>query len=149
VDVLRIRPPVIAGIYLLLAWVLDRILHLPRIIAWPYRLLGLVVLAAGISLMGWALRAFAARGTTHDVHGTPTALVSSGPFSFSRNPMYVGLSAALSGIGILIGTIPFLLVPIVFLLTMNALFIPLEEKKLASIFGQEYLDYKRRVRRWF
>ena len=58
------------------------------------------------------------------------------------------MSVLLLGIAVLVGSLPVLLVPLVFFLTMNAVFIPMEEERLERLFGQEYLAYKHRVRRW-
>ncbi len=51
-------------------------------------------------------------------------------------------------VAILVGAIPVFLAPLAFFLTINAVFIPREEERLECIFGQEYLKYKNRVRRW-
>ncbi len=78
----------------------------------------------------------------------PTALVTTGPFRFSRSPMYLGVTCLLLGIALLVGTLPLFLAPVAFALTMNASYIPREERNLERQFGQEYMDYKNRVRRW-
>lgn len=145
---LRIRPPILAGLYLLTALGLHFLLPGTRIVYSPHPFLGIAILGAGVFLTGWALRLFKQKGTTHNPHGMPTTLVTAGPFRFSRNPMYVGVSLVLSGIAIFVGTTPLFLAPVAFFVTMNAVFIPREEKVLERIFGQAYIDYKNRVRRW-
>jgi len=71
-----------------------------------------------------------------------------GPFKFSRNPMYIGLVNVSLGVSLLFGTVIFLLAPILLFLTLNFYNIPYEEKKMEKIFGKEYLEYKKKVRRW-
>lgn len=145
---MRIRPPILAGLYLVAALGLHYLFPGMRIVYSPHPFLGITILGAGVFLAGWALRLFKKKGTTHNPHGMPTALVTAGPFRFSRNPMYVGVSLVLSGIAIFVGTVPVFLAPVAFFVTMNAVFIPREEKVLERIFGQAYIDYKNRVRRW-
>ncbi len=145
---LRIRPPVLAGLYLLAALGLQSLFPGAKIIEWPYTLLGIVILGTGVSLTGCALTLFRKKGTTHVPHGMPTALVTAGPFRVTRNPMYLGVSCVLLGVAVLVGTLPVFLAPLAFFATMSAVFVPREEKTLERIFGQEYLNYKNRVRRW-
>ncbi len=77
-----------------------------------------------------------------------SALVVEGPFTYSRNPMYLGIVLILLGIAVLFGTATPLLVipPFVWLITTR--FIVKEEEALAQRFGQDYAEYKQRVRRW-
>lgn len=120
----------------------------PVLIGPPYHALGFAMLGLGVLLVRWALVLFHRKGTTFEPHGSPTALVATGPFRFSRNPMYVGMTFALVGVATVVGKLlPFLAAP-AFVLTMHAHFIPLEEEELERLLGQEYLDDKRRVRRW-
>jgi protein-S-isoprenylcysteine O-methyltransferase Ste14 len=106
------------------------------------------VVVGGAALGIWALRTFHHRGTTHDPFGTPTSLVTTGPYRFSRNPMYVALTTVLVGVGLLVGTLPLLLVPVAFALLIHLLYVPYEEAKLEALFGEPYRDLRRRVPRW-
>lgn len=75
-------------------------------------------------------------------------LVGTGPFRLSRNPMYLGMASALTGLGILLGSVlPFLVLP-AFMLVIQRMFIVHEEAQLAERFGAEFEDNSRRVRRW-
>jgi protein-S-isoprenylcysteine O-methyltransferase Ste14 len=77
-----------------------------------------------------------------------TAIVTAGPYRFTRNPIYVGFTLIYIGVGFWTNTIwPFLLLPFI-LLVMQFGVIAREEVYLQRIFGDEYLAYKRRVRRW-
>ncbi len=144
----RIRPPILAGLYLLGALGLHYAFPVWKIVRPPYHLLGVIVLGAGIGVTGRALTLFKEAGTTHNPYGIPVALVTTGPFRFTRNPMYLGVTSVLLGIAILIGTLPLFLAPLLFFLTIHTVFIPDEERTLERIFGQQYVDYKSRVRRW-
>jgi protein-S-isoprenylcysteine O-methyltransferase Ste14 len=75
--------------------------------------------------------------------------VTSGPFRFSRNPMYLGMLSWLIGLAVLLGSLIVFLFPILFFLLANFLVIPLEERDMKRIFKERFIEYKRRVRRWF
>ena len=75
-------------------------------------------------------------------------MVTSGVFRFTRNPMYMGFTLILFGAAVLFGTLsPFLVIPF-FMALIERRFIRTEEKMLELKFGQAYLDYKKKVRRW-
>ena len=78
----------------------------------------------------------------------PTALVLSGPFTFTRNPMYLGMVLILTGIAVWKASWPMFIAPPAFFLIINSFFLPYEERKMERIFGKQYLDYKKQVRPW-
>ena len=144
---MRIRPPFIALGFLLIALILHFIFPI-RLIYFPYNLIGIVFLG-GIFLIKRAQVFFKKKGTPKHPFQKPKALVTDGPFKFTRNPMYLGLSLISLGIAFLSGSFYLFFVPIAFFLTINFAFIPREEKILEELFGEEFLDYKKQVRRWF
>jgi protein-S-isoprenylcysteine O-methyltransferase Ste14 len=75
-------------------------------------------------------------------------LHTSGAFSWTRNPMYLGISVALVGAAIASNCWWHLLLPAINALIMHVYYIPIEERELEKEFGEKYLDYKRRVPRW-
>ena len=75
-------------------------------------------------------------------------MVKGGLFCFSRNIMYLGMVIMLLGIAIFSGSLIIFLVPVAFFITMNTLVIPHEENDLEQAFGEDYINYKKRVRRW-
>jgi protein-S-isoprenylcysteine O-methyltransferase Ste14 len=80
--------------------------------------------------------------------GSSTCLVRSGVYTFTRNPMYLGFLLVLIGWAIFLSNaLAFLLLP-AFILYMNRFQIEPEERALASLFAQEFVAYKSRVRRW-
>jgi protein-S-isoprenylcysteine O-methyltransferase Ste14 len=143
-----IPPPVFALAYLVLAAVVDRATGADRLVPAPFHLLGVAGVLAGAGLVARALRVFRRAGTTHVPGERPSALVESGPYRRTRNPMYLGIGLALLGLAALIGSWPFFLVPPAFALTVDRLFIPREERALDEAFGHRFRDYRRRVRRW-
>lgn len=77
-----------------------------------------------------------------------SSLVTSGVYQFTRNPMYVGLFCVLMAYGIFLANIYILLVPFVFAAFISYFQIRPEERALEKIFGDEFIDYKQKVRRW-
>ena len=77
-----------------------------------------------------------------------TKLITVGIYKFSRNPMYLGLLLVLLGISIIINLIGgFFLIPL-FILYLNLFQIIPEENAMVNLFKDEFLDYKKNVRRW-
>jgi protein-S-isoprenylcysteine O-methyltransferase Ste14 len=118
------------------------------VVTQPYSYLGIVVMLLGLALMTWAAMLFRKAGTSFQLQGGGSILVTSGPFQFSRNPMYLGMLIWLIGLAILFGSLIVFLFPILFFLLANFLVIPLEEKDLQRIFGEGFIEYKKHVRRW-
>ena len=145
---LKIKPPFIALFYLLLSIALGFVLPGTKVIFFPYSLLGILAAILGFFLIFWAGFYFEKKGTPRNPFKKPTSLVVEGPFRFTRNPMYAGLTLILLGISVSVGTMPMFLAPIAFFFTISILFVPYEEERMARLFGKEYLQYKKRVRRW-
>lgn len=112
------------------------------------RFAGAVLFAAGGGLAAWCLVLFRAARTTTIPGEASNLLVTRGPYRFSRNPMYVALSLAYLGeAGILLQAWPLLLLPLT-LVYLDRIVIPVEEARLAEVFGEAYAVYRARVRRW-
>jgi len=77
-----------------------------------------------------------------------TVLITHDVFTVSRNPMYLGMVLMLVGCAIYTGTLPFYLVAALYFAIINIVFCPYEEQKLQRTFGEEFLVYRRSVRRW-
>ena len=124
------------------------LIPLGTIIPSPWNLLGLLPLVAGVALNLLADRAFHVAQTTVKPLEKPTALIRDGVFRFSRNPMYVGFVLVLLGIACLLRSVtPFIVIPI-FGVWMDRLFITAEEANLKESFGEAWVQYSARVRRW-
>jgi protein-S-isoprenylcysteine O-methyltransferase Ste14 len=118
--------------------------------AWdvPVRGGGALAAAAGAVLMLAALVRFQRAGTT-PTHWEPTTqVVATGPYRFTRNPMYVGMALMQAGLAMVGNALwPLLLVvPAIWIIATQV--IAREERYLEAKFGRDYLDYKARVRRW-
>jgi protein-S-isoprenylcysteine O-methyltransferase Ste14 len=138
--------------YLLIAIVAMAALHLlvPVIqaIPIPWNISGIVPIAGGVVVNLIADSAFRQVKTTVKPFAESTALVTSGAFRISRNPMYLGFVLILLGIAIILGSLaPFVVIPI-FAVLMDRIFIQVEESMLGDKFGQAWLDYTANVRRW-
>ncbi len=144
----KVLPPVYFGVSILAMVGLRFLLSGPQVIGSPWRYLGLLPLGLGAGLNVVADRLFKKYKTEVKPFRDSSALVTEGPYRFSRHPMYLGGILMLLGIGVLLGTaVPFVVVPVMFWITTLRFVVP-EEAAMERQFGERYLDYKRRVRRW-
>jgi protein-S-isoprenylcysteine O-methyltransferase Ste14 len=144
---MKIHPPLLAGALLLVTLALHFMLPEERTVGWE-QFIGLLFVAVGAGLSSSAAAIFQARETTRKPWGEPTAFVAQPPFTWTRNPMYLGLATILFGLAIFFGSIVMLLAPAVFFAVIDRMVIPREEETMERLFGQEYRDYTYRVRRW-
>lgn len=145
-----LNPPICLYLCVLLNFILYFILpgkfHL---IIFPYNLLGIIVIIIGFVLVSHIWFLFKHHNTAHDFQfDKNTTLIKNGFFKFSRNPMYLGMTITLLGISICFGNLLCLLSHLTFFLILNFVFIPFEEKNMEKIFGKQYVDYKKIVKRW-
>ncbi len=117
-------------------------------LGFPWTLAGLGPLLGGLVLGGSAAGRFRRRGTPIRPGRPSTALVTDGPYRFTRNPMYLGMSLVLIGVAILMGTLTPLSVPPLFVVVIQVLFVEWEQRLLDERFGEEYRHYRARVRAW-
>jgi protein-S-isoprenylcysteine O-methyltransferase Ste14 len=144
----KILPPVYLLLTLLAMAAMHFLLPIARVIAAPYTRLGWVFVAVGVAIAAVAAGAFRRAGTPVIPFEPSTALVTSGLYRVTRNPMYLGMVVLLIGVAILLGSLTaFLPVP-VFAWIIQKWFIEGEERFLEEIFGENYLAFKRNVRRW-
>jgi len=145
----RIMPPTYLFISILAIISLHFLLPLKKVLNPPCSYLtGLALMALGSYLSIWADWIFRKKAIPIEPHEEPPALQVSGPFSFSRHPMYLGMSLLVAGAAAFTGSISAFVVPLVFAALMNGIFIRYEEANLERIFGERYMEYKRRVRCW-
>lgn len=122
-------------------------LQLPVIVR--HRPAGVALLVAGLALTAWARLAFKRQSAeVYPWSEAHSALVTSGPFRFSRNPMYLGLIVAGVGVALIEGTWLMWLVPVVLVLLDHFVIVPFEERSMERAFGDAYRAYRARVRRW-
>ena len=141
-------PPVYFLVALALMAFFHHVAPAAQVLVAPYRYAGIVLMGLAIALAVWAALLFRRAGTGIVPFSPATALVTSGPYRFTRNPMYLGLSGTLLGAAVLMGSItPFVVIP-AFMALIADRFIQGEEAMLERAFGSRYLEYKARVRRW-
>jgi protein-S-isoprenylcysteine O-methyltransferase Ste14 len=125
--------------------------------AWPITLpvhgllrygLGAILLLAGLGAMGAAIGLFREIGQDPKPWVTTPAIVSTGIYRFTRNPMYLGMGLMQAGVGVALANGWVLLLVPVTCFVIARIAIRHEEAYLESKFGAEYTDYKARVRRW-
>ena len=112
--------------------------------------LGIFVSTVGFLLLIVSIKSFIDNKTTINPLNLKksTYLVTSGVFRFSRNPMYLGMLLFLLGTAIILNIIGGLIISILFIFYMNFFQIIPEEKALENLFGKNYRNYRKTVRRW-
>jgi protein-S-isoprenylcysteine O-methyltransferase Ste14 len=111
--------------------------------AWIGHLLGWPLILGGILIAGWAVLEAKQMSVEH-----PTRILDSGPYAFTRNPMYLGWTIGFLGITLVMNSVWFLMLfPLVVVYT-DRFVIRREEEALERTFGSEYRKYRERVRRY-
>lgn len=141
-------PPILVAILIVLCAAYRFLIDPEPVVPPPYNLAGFVVVLAGTGLLISAARRFKAVDTNIHTFRDPNSLVTTGPFAFSRNPMYLGFLIVLAGIAVVGNTWLGLLIVPVFFCAANYWYIPYEEARAAEQFGAQYVAYRERVRRW-
>lgn len=142
----------IVGITLLLGLVLHFVPLLTVVVPLPRTtavIAGVILICSGIIIIvlaKWALK----QAEQPAGPGQPTTqIVETGPYRYSRNPIYLGLVFVLSGFGLAFSIAWWLVLVIPMMLALKHLLILPEEKYLFEKFGEQYTDYSSKVRRWF
>lgn len=144
----RILPPILLLICIVLMSLLYIIFPFIKVIVYPLNLLGIFFVLLGISIAFIGSNKFKRVGTTEMTFNEPSILVTNGIYKISRNPMYLGLTTILVGVAIMFGNITSFVILVAFIVIINQWYIKYEEKVLEGKFGEEYLIYKSKVRRW-
>jgi protein-S-isoprenylcysteine O-methyltransferase Ste14 len=142
------RPPFIYAGALVVGLLLHRAFPVS---VWPdsTRILGWLLIGIATLLVAWAYRVMRRAGTSENPYQPTTALVTEGPYRFTRNPMYLSLTLLYTGIGVLVNALWVLCLLPAVLVVMRYGVIEREERYLERKFGEKYLQYKARVRRWY
>jgi len=147
---LRIPPPIYAVSTAAGMWFLDSSFPMAELLTSPWNLIGWLFIVVGIAIDLWSVGLFwKAKTTVNPLKpDNSNTIVESGMYQYSRNPMYLGMLSMLLGLALLLGSLtPLICLPL-FVVIITMLQIIPEEKSLTNKFGQMYLDYKHRVRRW-
>ena len=142
------HPPVLYAGALITGAALDRLIPLPILAPGAGLVPGLVLIGLALALAGWCFGLFRRAGTNVPTHKPVTAIVTDGPYRLSRNPIYVALTALSIGVALWANSYWMLGMLLPTFVIMNVGVIDREERYLAAKFGDAYLAYKARVRRW-
>jgi protein-S-isoprenylcysteine O-methyltransferase Ste14 len=144
-----IHPPVALAIALILAFALNWFRPLPFVPpAIPHIQLGVLLVIAALLIVRWAAVAFRKARTNILTSQAATTIVATGPFAYSRNPIYVAALIGMAGAAIAFNSLWFLVALVVIYFVLRYGVIAREEIYLERKFGTPYLDYKSKVRRW-
>jgi protein-S-isoprenylcysteine O-methyltransferase Ste14 len=145
--IVRIPTPIWLIGLIVIALLVDWALQLPPIL--QHRPAGVVLIVLGLGISAWARLTFKKQNAEifpwSETHST---LIASGPFRFSRNPMYLGLLVVGVGAALVAGTWLMWLVPLLIFVLDNFVIIPFEELSVEHTFGDAFRAYRARVRRW-
>ncbi len=147
---LKIPPPVVALIVALAMWFAARATS-PLAMSLSTRVaLATILILLGVAFSATAAVLFGQAKTTRNPlrPQASSALVQSGAYKFSRNPMYLGLLLVLLGWAAALSSAVAVVGPVVFAVYITRFQIKPEERALAALFGAEYANYRQRVRRW-
>jgi len=146
-----VPPPVYGALSLIAMWWLHHTEPLactdakwPIVIGWIYVVLGLAIDVI-------AILQFRKRNTTINPlkPQNSSTLITNGLYRFTRNPMYLGMALLLLGVALIMRCLSPMFVPIVFCVIVTGVQILPEERILTQKFGDDFRQYRRRVRRWF
>ncbi len=141
-------PPIWLAAFLAVAWGIARLLPGLTVDAVWLRWLGVAIVVAGLGLMVLAILQMAKHRTTVIPHRQPSALVSTGIFRISRNPIYLGDALILTGAILWWGAVAALPLIPVFIWLIGHRFISPEEARLRTGFGEDFVKWSERTRRW-
>ena len=145
---LRMYPLAWLLLALLAIFLLDRYLPITDLIPRPFGWAGLIFFIPGILIVLHSGASFLKAKTGLLPFSEATALVTSGLYRFTRNPMYLGMVLCLLGVAVFLGALSTLIPVVAYAWIIDRQFIRKEELFLQEIFGDEYLAYMKRVRRW-
>ena len=144
-----IRPPIAWAVAVLVGLALNWLMPLPFVpAAVPVVWLGAAVFILALALVAWAVVSMTRAGSNVPTHLPSTTIVDTGPYRFTRNPIYLGFMLGLIGLAIALDSLWLLLTLVLFALVIRYGVVAREEAYLERKFGDVYRRYRARVRRW-
>ena len=137
-------PPFLTLIGLILQGLLNAFLPLYSINYFP-NIFGSTVILLGVVSIVYLLGIFKKEETAILPDGDPEVLLTQGPYKYSRNPIYISMTIILIGSAMLYNSLSVFIIPILFMIMVKKIWIDYEESKLKKIFGQEYLNYQKKI----
>lgn len=145
---IKVPPPLVYLLPLLLGYMLDRKVHVPFLPSGVSRIIGWPLIGGGALIGRWWRKTMREADAPVRTDRPVPRLTTKGPFGYSRNPAYLSLAMIYAGIAALRNSLwVILLLPLVLIVIQREV-IGREEQYLERAFGEEYLAYKARVRRW-
>jgi protein-S-isoprenylcysteine O-methyltransferase Ste14 len=144
-----IRPPLAWGLAVIAGLTLNWLLPVPfQPVDLPAGWLGAIVFVLALALVAWAIVTITRAGSNVPTNLPTTAIVESGPYRFTRNPIYLGMFLGLIGLAIAFDNLWLLMMLVPFALIIHYGVVVREEAYLERKFGDAYRGYRSRVRRW-
>jgi protein-S-isoprenylcysteine O-methyltransferase Ste14 len=144
-----VRPPIALGVAVIAGLALNWLVPLPFVPAsLPAGWLGAAVFVLALALFAWAVVTMTRAGSNVPTSLPTTAIVDSGPYGVTRNPIYLSMFLALTGLGIAFDNLWLLMMLMLFALVIRYGVVAREEAYLERKFGDVYRSYHSRVRRW-
>ena len=148
-----IRPPLGWGLAVLAGLALQWLEPLPFLLlglpaGWPDLWLGVVMFLLALALAVWAIATMTRAGSNVPTNRPTTTIVESGPYRFTRNPIYLGMFGGQIGLALAFDSLWLLLMLVPFALVIRYGVVAREEAYLERKFGDVYRSYRSRVRRW-
>jgi protein-S-isoprenylcysteine O-methyltransferase Ste14 len=144
-----IPPPLAWGLAIIAGLALDWLVPLSFLpAALPAGLLGAMVFVLALALFAWAVVTIIRSGSNVPTNLPTTAIVESGPYRFTRNPIYLSMFLGLIGLAIALDNVWLLMMLVPFALVIRYGVVAREEVYLERKFGDVYRGYRSRVRRW-
>jgi protein-S-isoprenylcysteine O-methyltransferase Ste14 len=144
-----IRPPIAWALAVLAGLALNWLMPLPFVPGMlPAGWLGATVFALALVLVAWAIATMTRTGSNVPTSLPTTTIVETGPYRFTRNPIYLGMFLGLVGLAIAFDSLWLLVMLVPFTLAIRYGVVAREEAYLERKFGDAYRQYRARVRRW-
>jgi len=143
-----VRPPLVYLVSVVVGLLIQLVIplpFLPRTLATPA---GATLTVIATALLSYSVKEFRAAGTPVPARKPTTMIVRTGPYRFTRNPIYLAFSLLQLGIAIWVNSVWLMVTLVVAVALMHYVVIPREEQYLERKFSRQYLDYKACVRRW-
>ena len=144
----RINPTLIASAGMLGGIGLDRLHPLPMPPGLPGTAIGIVLMCIAGALTLWTILQYHRAGTDVRPDRPDSELITGGPYRYTRNPQYIVLALVQITVSFWLNNLWVLVLTPVTMIVISRYAVRREERYLENRFGQEYLDYRRRVRRW-
>lgn len=144
----NIHPPIVTLLYIIVAIFLGRLIKIPLATPPVLQTIGFALTFIGFLFGIGAFIEFRKARTTLDPHGSVNAMVTTGVYRVTRNPIYLGFLLMLIGLPLNSGYYWGIILSPLFITTINQLVIEKEEAYLEKKFKEQYTSYKSRVRRW-